>query len=431
MALKIRSGDTVQVIVGQGLGQAGQGAACRAEEEPPVRRGPQHRQAPPAPALAEGHAARRQGRRRDREGGPDPRLQRDARRSRRTASRPASASSATPTASASGSRSGPNTKLAKLMAARLKERYESEIKPAADRAVRLQEPDAGSAAREDHAQHGRRRGEGRTPSLLDAAAEQLGVIAGQKPPVRRARKSIANFKLRQGMPVGVKVTLRGERMWEMLDRLQSIAIPRIRDFRGLNPTLVRRARQLLDGHPGADHLSRDRLRLDRPGAGPRRHDHDHRRDRRGGVRAAPPARHAVPQRRAPGPTAGRGCARRSWRPTRSELPRSRPPRSSRPSSRREDARSGAVETASEPQPEASADEPPARRQARERVRSRWQRHHRASASSAEASTRHATTIGAAAAAGARAYYRKFGLCRICLREIAHEGMIPGMTKSSW
>ena len=61
------------------------------------------------------------------------------------------------------------------------------------------------------------------------------MIAGQKPQIRRARKSIANFKLREGMPVGVKVTLRGERMYEMLDRLQSIAIPRIRDFRGLNP----------------------------------------------------------------------------------------------------------------------------------------------------------------------------------------------------
>jgi len=72
-------------------------------------------------------------------------------------------------------------------------------------------------------------------AMLDAAAEQLAVIAGQKPAVRRARKSIAGFKLREGMPVGVTATLRGERMWEMLDRLQSIAIPRIRDFRGLSP----------------------------------------------------------------------------------------------------------------------------------------------------------------------------------------------------
>jgi large subunit ribosomal protein L5 len=71
-------------------------------------------------------------------------------------------------------------------------------------------------------------------AVLDAAMEQLAVIAGQKPAVRRARKSIASFKLRAGMSVGVKVTLRGARMYEMLDRLQSIAIPRIRDFRGLN-----------------------------------------------------------------------------------------------------------------------------------------------------------------------------------------------------
>jgi large subunit ribosomal protein L5 len=72
-------------------------------------------------------------------------------------------------------------------------------------------------------------------AMLEAAIEQLTVIAGQRPAVRRARKSIAGFKLREGMPVGVMATLRGERMWEMLDRLQSIAIPRIRDFRGLSP----------------------------------------------------------------------------------------------------------------------------------------------------------------------------------------------------
>jgi large subunit ribosomal protein L5 len=71
--------------------------------------------------------------------------------------------------------------------------------------------------------------------ILDAATEQLSVIAGQRPSVRRARKSIANFKVRAGMPVGVAVTLRGARMWEFLDRLVSIAIPRIRDFRGLSP----------------------------------------------------------------------------------------------------------------------------------------------------------------------------------------------------
>jgi large subunit ribosomal protein L5 len=74
-----------------------------------------------------------------------------------------------------------------------------------------------------------------TTSVLEAATEQLTVIAGQHPNVRRARKSIANFKVREGMPVGVSVTLRRARMWEFLDRLCAIAIPRIRDFRGLNP----------------------------------------------------------------------------------------------------------------------------------------------------------------------------------------------------
>jgi large subunit ribosomal protein L5 len=71
--------------------------------------------------------------------------------------------------------------------------------------------------------------------MLEAAQEQLAIIAGQQPSVRRARKSIASFKVREGMPVGLSVTLRRARMWEFLDRLCSIAVPRIRDFRGLNP----------------------------------------------------------------------------------------------------------------------------------------------------------------------------------------------------
>ena len=73
------------------------------------------------------------------------------------------------------------------------------------------------------------------PKLLDAAAKELGMITGQKPVVTKARKSIANFKLRQGMPIGCAVTLRGDRMYEFLDRLISIAMPRIRDFRGISP----------------------------------------------------------------------------------------------------------------------------------------------------------------------------------------------------
>jgi large subunit ribosomal protein L5 len=75
----------------------------------------------------------------------------------------------------------------------------------------------------------------RDAKLLDAAMTDLAIITGQKPAVRRARKSIAAFKLREGMPIGAVVTLRGDRMWEFLDRLVSTALPRIRDFRGLNP----------------------------------------------------------------------------------------------------------------------------------------------------------------------------------------------------
>jgi large subunit ribosomal protein L5 len=71
--------------------------------------------------------------------------------------------------------------------------------------------------------------------LVDAAVADLRVITGQQPKVNRARKSIANFKLREGMPIGVSVTLRGARMWEFFDRLVTLAIPRIRDFRGLDP----------------------------------------------------------------------------------------------------------------------------------------------------------------------------------------------------
>jgi large subunit ribosomal protein L5 len=116
---------------------------------------------------------------------------------------------------------------------RLKERYEQEIVPAlterfgygsAMEVPRLQKitlnMGVGDAKQDSN--------------VLDAASEQLATIAGQAPNVRRARKSIAAFKLRDGMPVGVTVTLRRARMWEFLDRLTAIAIPRIRDFRGLN-----------------------------------------------------------------------------------------------------------------------------------------------------------------------------------------------------
>ena len=71
--------------------------------------------------------------------------------------------------------------------------------------------------------------------LLDGAVKDLTAITGQKPAIRRARKSIATFKIREGMPIGAAVTMRGDRMWDFLDRLTAIVLPRIRDFRGLNP----------------------------------------------------------------------------------------------------------------------------------------------------------------------------------------------------
>lgn len=73
------------------------------------------------------------------------------------------------------------------------------------------------------------------PKLVERAQEELALITGQRPKVCKARKSIAGFKLRQGMPIGIMVTLRGKRMWEFLDRLISVALPRVRDFRGLSP----------------------------------------------------------------------------------------------------------------------------------------------------------------------------------------------------
>jgi len=79
------------------------------------------------------------------------------------------------------------------------------------------------------------------PSLIEGAVKDLEVISGQKPVVTRARSSIAAFKLREGMPIGVKVTLRGRRMWEFFDKLVSVALPRIRDFRGIDP-------KAFDGH---------------------------------------------------------------------------------------------------------------------------------------------------------------------------------------
>jgi large subunit ribosomal protein L5 len=116
---------------------------------------------------------------------------------------------------------------------RLRERYEQEVLPALIQKFGYSSPM--DAPRLEKITLNMGVGEAKQDSnLLDAATEQLATIAGQRPNVRRARKSIASFKVREGMPVGVSVTLRRARMWEFLDRLCSVAVPRIRDFRGLN-----------------------------------------------------------------------------------------------------------------------------------------------------------------------------------------------------
>jgi large subunit ribosomal protein L5 len=119
--------------------------------------------------------------------------------------------------------------------ARLKDRYDEEIAPALKERFGIENPmrvprlekivvnmGVGEAVQNSRA--------------LDGAMEDLARITGQKAQLRRARKSIAGFKIREGMPVGARVTLRGERMWEFLDRLISVALPRVRDFRGVSPS---------------------------------------------------------------------------------------------------------------------------------------------------------------------------------------------------
>src|SRR5438874_9678645 len=121
-----------------------------------------------------------------------------------------------------------------MATARLKRRYIEEIRPAL--MERFRYSSVMQAPRIEKVTVNMGCGDAKQDSkMLEAASEQLGTITGQRPSIRRARKSIAQFKIREGMPVGVAVTLRGERSYEFLDRLMSIAIPRIRDFRGLNP----------------------------------------------------------------------------------------------------------------------------------------------------------------------------------------------------
>jgi large subunit ribosomal protein L5 len=120
------------------------------------------------------------------------------------------------------------------MAARLKERYHKEVAPAIAKEFGIKNPMA--VPRLEKIVDNMGMGEAiANAKILDTAADEVRAIVGQKPVITKAKKSIASFKLRQGMPIGVMVTLRGDRMYEFLDRLVSIALPRVRDFRGVSP----------------------------------------------------------------------------------------------------------------------------------------------------------------------------------------------------
>ena len=272
--------------------------------------------------------------------------------------------------------------------------------------------------------------------MLEAAQEQLATIAGQQPNVRRARKSIASFKVREGMPVGLSVTLRRARMWEFLDRLCSIAVPRIRDFRGLNP-------RSFDGRgnysmgvkeqlifPEIDYDSIDEVRgLDVTITTSAQTDEEAFELLLGlGMPFAKEGR--------PGAAAEAEAEAEAEEEQRKEEAR-----------QRAEAEQAALEQLKEENPDAYAKPEP---EAGEEGRGRLPRSETDEADELSrrgefemAKTSLKVKQGRKAkfksreynrcrrCGRPRAYYRKFGLCRICLREAAHEGYVPGMTKSSW
>ena len=156
---------------------------------------------------------------------------------------------------------------------------------------------------------------------LEAGRNDVKTITGQAPVVIKSRKSVAAFKLRAGMPVGIRTTLRGRRMYYFLEKLINVALPRIRDFRGISPEAFDGRGNYTLGLREPDHLSRDRLRQDRQAPRSRDHRRDHREDRRRRSEPAHPDGHAVPQARAIGEAIWRrsqqsnpGRRRRSTRP---------------------------------------------------------------------------------------------------------------------
>ena len=246
-------------------------------------------------------------------------------------------------------------------------------------------------------------------SLLDGAVADLGVITGQKPLVTRARKSIAGFKLREGNAIGAKVTLRGDRMWEFYDRLVSVAIPRIRDFRGMNPMSFDGRGNYTFGvteqliFPEIDYDKIDSVRG---------MDITHRHHRRPPTTRAEPCSapsvspSAATRHSRDGGAGPHGGGRDHHAATRASG----------------GERRGARQRANDREPGI-----PARR---ERVndmakKALVQKQQRKPKFKVRGYTR------CRRCGRARSVYRRFGLCRICLREMVHAGEVPGVTKASW
>lgn len=141
--------------------------------------------------------------------------------------------------------------------ARLKEMYQSEI---VDAMIKNSDIKISWKCRSwtDCYQHGRWRA--KNAKVLDSAVRDMEIITGQKAVLTKTKKSVANFKLREGMAIGCKVTLRGEKMYEFADRLINLALPRVRDFRGVNPNAFDGKRQLRSGYQRAAYLPGDRVR---------------------------------------------------------------------------------------------------------------------------------------------------------------------------
>ena len=209
-----------------------------------------------------------------------------------------------------------------------------------------------------------------TPSSSTPRWTTCGPSPGMQPVVRRARKSIAGFKLREGLPIGVKVTLRRNKMWEFADRLFNIALPRVRDFKGVSPKGFDGSRQLHDGREGADHLPRDRLRQGRRDPGMNISFRDDRREQRG--RAA-------------------SCCNSLGMPFRA------------------------------PAKQAAAGERGQRLMARAQAYAKLNRPPKFS--------RRGIAIAARSCGRPRGYYRDFELCRICLRNLALRGRASGCDQS--